>query len=69
MIDPPLNELCEKVDCRYTLVSVISKRARQIVEQSSTSDEGLQEKAVSYAVDDLMTDRLEFHRKDESTIK
>lgn len=69
MIKPPLKELCEKVDCRYTLVSVISKRARQIVEESNKNGEVLGDKAVSYAVQDLMGDRLEFRRTEDSTVK
>lgn len=60
MIQPTLNELLAKVDCRYTLVSVISKRARQIVDESTEKDEGLDEKAVVYAVEDLMDERICF---------
>lgn len=32
MINPPINELLEKVDNRYSLVTVTSKRARQLIE-------------------------------------
>ena len=60
MIKPALNELLAKVDCRYTLVSVISKRARQIVEDSMQEEEGLDDKAVVYAVDDLMNVRIDY---------
>ena len=31
IVDPSIVELCEKVDCRYTLVVETSKRARQLV--------------------------------------
>ena len=31
IIDPPINELLDKVECRYSLVVVVSKRARQLV--------------------------------------
>lgn len=60
MIEPALKDLLSKVDCRYTLVSVISKRARQIVEENTEEEEGLEDKAVVYAVDDLMHDRIEY---------
>ena len=30
IIDPPINELLDKVECRYSLVVVVSKRARQL---------------------------------------
>ena len=31
IVNPTIVELCEKVDCRYTLVVETSKRARQLV--------------------------------------
>ena len=27
IVDPPINELLDKVECRYSLVVVVSKRA------------------------------------------
>lgn len=30
IVEPTIVELCEKVDCRYTLVVEASKRARQL---------------------------------------
>jgi DNA-directed RNA polymerase subunit omega len=32
---PPSNELLKKVDCRYSLVVMVSKRARQLVAGST----------------------------------
>lgn len=61
MIDPPLNKIMKKVDCRYTLVSVVAKRARQIVERPEDAFDAAF-KPVSAAVDDLYHDRLEFNR-------
>lgn len=31
MIDPPIGELLEKVDCRYTLAVEAAKRARELI--------------------------------------
>ena len=31
IIDPPITELLEKTDCRYTLIVEVAKRARQLV--------------------------------------
>ena len=31
IVEPTIVELCEKVDCRYTLVVEASKRARQLI--------------------------------------
>ena len=57
MIKPQLNELMEKVDCRYTLVSVVAKRARQLVSDPELMED-CEIKPVELAVDDLMHDRL-----------
>ncbi len=55
MNKPPLNELQSKVGCRYMLVTVVAKRARQLM----GNEERLQNrKPVSYAVDELYHDRL-----------
>lgn len=55
MNKPPLNELQSKVGCRYMLVTVVAKRARQLIGH----EEQLQNrKAVSYAVDELYDDKL-----------
>ncbi len=55
MNNPPLNKLQDKVGCRYMLVTVVAKRARQLV----GNEERLQNrKAVSYAVDELYQDAL-----------
>ena len=55
MNKPPLNELQSKVGCRYMLVTVVAKRARQLM----GNEERLQNrKPVSYALDELYHDRL-----------
>ncbi len=55
MNKPPLNELQSKVGCRYMLVTVVAKRARQLM----GNEERLQNrKPVSYAVDELYHDQL-----------
>ena len=52
---PPLNELVEKVDCRYMLVTAVAKRARQLLDEP----EGLGDrKPVSVAVEELHADKL-----------
>lgn len=37
MVEPSLDELLEKVDSKYTLVTVSSKRARKIMEKYENS--------------------------------
>lgn len=38
MIEPPINELMEKVDSRYTLVILAAKRAREIADEQNDPD-------------------------------
>lgn len=60
---PPIGELQKKVDCRYMLVSVVAKRARQLVGH----DEMLRDrKAVSVATDELNSGRLRVSVVDEN---
>lgn len=53
---PPLTELQEKVGCRYMLVTAVAKRARQLMEDPERLED---QKPVSYAVDELFSDKLE----------
>ncbi len=32
MVNPPINEMLDKADCRYTLVVEVAKRARELVD-------------------------------------
>jgi DNA-directed RNA polymerase subunit omega len=64
MIDPALNEIMKKVDCRYTLVAAVAKRARQIVnDPAQAADTSF--KPVVAAVDDMMNDRITYRYAEE----
>jgi DNA-directed RNA polymerase omega subunit len=52
---PPIGELQKKVNCRYMLVSVVAKRARQLVGHEDMLND---RKAVSVAIDELDEGRL-----------
>lgn len=65
MLYPPMNELLEKVDCRYTLVVETAKRARQLIagktchlDKMVTTDA----KPVSIAVEEIYQGKVEYHR-------
>ena len=60
---PPVNELQKKVSCRYMLVSVVAKRARQLVGQDDLLND---RKAVSYAVDELNEGKLQITYPEEA---
>lgn len=52
---PPVNELEQKVGCRYALVTAVAKRARQIM-QNPDVDSGI--KPVSAAIEELYEEKL-----------
>ena len=68
MINLPLDKLMEKVDSRYTMVSVIAARAREIVEHPDTSCDA-EAKTVTAAAYDLLEGRLTYERSDEYSLK
>ena len=55
MNKPAVNELQEKVGCRYMLVTTVSKRARQLMDDPDALGE---RKPVSAAVDELYNNQL-----------
>ena len=66
MIYPPLDDLMEKVDCRYTLTVETAKRARQIVEGSDVMvDKGDPEYPVAAAVEEIAVEKVRYHRDEE----
>ena len=64
MNKPALNELQEKVGCRYMLVTTVAKRARQLM----GNNEKLQDRnPVSVAVEELHEDALDIVFPEEYT--
>ncbi len=57
MINPPITELLEKVDNRYRLVTVTSRRARQIIENQEVllPEEEIEELGVEDVKDKPLT--------------
>lgn len=65
MLYPSIDVLLEKLDSKYTLVSVASRRARQLRENKELSKELLVENPVSYkyvgmALEEIVTDKVKF---------
>ena len=67
MIHAPLDKMMEKVDSRYTLVSVVAQRAREIVEHPDRASDA-SDKPVTAAVDDLLNDRIQYERAEEPPV-
>ncbi|MFA5524836.1 MAG: DNA-directed RNA polymerase subunit omega [Tissierellales bacterium] len=62
MLYPSINDLLKNVDSRYTLVLLVSKRARQIVEGSESLVEPLSNKPVSVAVQEVSEHKVTYTR-------
>ena len=61
MIYPSLDELLNKVDSRYTLVTAAAKRARQLIE-TEKSDEDKTLQAVSIALEEINAGKIKVER-------
>ncbi|MDD6254734.1 MAG: DNA-directed RNA polymerase subunit omega [Eubacteriales bacterium] len=63
MLYPSINELRKKVDSRYTLVILASKRARDLIDgYPPLVDIGI-EKPVSIATEEIYEDKITYSRK------
>lgn len=64
MLYPAIDKLLEKVDSRYTLVTMVSKRSRQLVEGREPLIKIDSEKPVTIAVGEVMADEITYTRPD-----
>jgi len=76
MMHPPIEELLEKVDSKFTLVSLSSKRGRQINSYFSQLGEGLgsivppqvasvSRKPLSIALEEIAEGKIDYERPEE----
>ncbi|WP_352419951.1 DNA-directed RNA polymerase subunit omega [Proteiniborus sp.] len=66
MLYPSINDLLKNVDSRYTLVLLVSKRARQIVDGSEPFVEPVSSKPVSVAVQEVAEGKVTYTRPQAS---
>ena len=62
IIDPPITELLEKSDCRYTLIVEVSKRARQLVDGAQPLIDPKDMKPLKIAVEEINRGLLTYER-------
>ena len=62
MIDPPIGELLEKVDCRYTLAVEAAKRARELIGGSMPLIDTKDNKFLSIAIEEINRGLLTYRR-------
>ncbi len=58
MLYPAMGDLLKQINSRYLLVNVIAKRARQIAERAEQNGIHLEEKPVSYAINDIAEGKI-----------
>lgn len=62
MIEPPINELLKKVDCRYTLAVEAAKRARQLIQGEQPLYDTKEVKPLAIAIEEIHRGLITFHR-------
>jgi len=62
MIYPPINELSDKVDSRYTLVVEAAKRARQLVDGAPKLVDVNSDKPVTIAIQEIYENKITYVR-------
>lgn len=62
MLYPSINLLREKVDSKYTLVSMASKRARDIIDGKPVLTDPTIDKPVSIATEEIAEDQITYKR-------
>lgn len=65
MLNPDLRELLKDNVSRYSLVTAVAKRAREITETPALNEKCGTEKPVSYALDEFLAGKLEICEPEE----
>ena len=69
MIDPPIGELLQKVDCRYTLAVEASKRARELIGGSMPLIDTKEIKPLSIAIEEINRGLITYSREEEEIVE
>lgn len=62
MINPPLDLLLKKVDCKYTLAVLTAKRAREIMNGEAALIESKSNKPVTIALEEIAHGKIIYQR-------
>lgn len=62
IVEPKMSELLKRVDSRYTLVSVVAKRARKITEGDKKMVDSKNNSVVSVASEELVEDKYSYEK-------
>ncbi len=65
MLNPDLRDLLKNKTSRYSLVTAVAKRAREVSENPTLSEKCGTEKPVTYALDEFLSGKLEISEPEE----
>lgn len=65
MLNPDLRELLKNNTSRYSLVTAVAKRAREVADDPILSEKCGTEKPVTYALDEFLSGKLEIREPEE----
>lgn len=65
MFNPDLREILKNKTSRYSLVTAVAKRARELSGEAQENGEILDEKPVSLALDEIITGKLQIVEPEE----
>lgn len=69
MINPSFKNILKEGDSRYTLVMLTAKRARQIVDGSKPLIETSSHKAVTIAIEEIVSGKVKYENPNIKSIK
>lgn len=61
MIEPPIDKMIEKVGCKYALVCLVTKRARQLLDKDGDSLNNSGERAIALAAREVYAGKVTAH--------
>ncbi len=67
MINPSVVDLLKKVEDRYSLVIVTSKRARQIIDGNQPLTSNSSKKPLTIAINEVNEGLISYHKNNEGT--
>ena len=65
MIEPPIGELLEKVDCRYTLAVEAAKRARELIDKEPPLIDTRETNPLVIAIEEISRGMITYSRTEE----
>ncbi len=68
MIEPPIGELLNKVDCRYTLAVEASRRARALISGAMPMIDTKEVKPLAIAIEEIHRELITYERAEEDKI-